>query len=101
MMALRVCVRRQGRLAQTLVVDGGQEFHSRYFDSLLACSYCTKKPRPWAQPRYGSVMERLFGTTTTAFVHTLLGNTQASNVPRQMTQAVDPKRQAVWQVPDR
>jgi len=100
MMALRGCVRRHGRLPQTLVVDGGKEFHSRYFDSVLACYYCTKKTRPWAQPRYGAVIERLFGTTTTAFVHNLLGNTQASKVPRQMTKAVDPKRQAVWQLPD-
>jgi putative transposase len=100
MMALRVCVRRHGRLPQTLVVDGGKEFHSRYFDSVLACYYCTKKTRPWAQPRYGAVIERLFGTTTTAFIHNLLGNTQASKVPRQMTPAVDPKRQAVWQLPD-
>ncbi len=100
MMALRVCVRRHERLPQTLVVDGGKEFHSRYFDSVLACYYCTKKTRPGAQPRYGAVIERLFGTTTTAFVHNLLGNTQASKVPRQMTPAVDPKRQAVWQLPD-
>jgi len=100
MMALRVCVRRHGRLPQTLIVDGGKEFHSRYFDSVLACYYCTKKTRPWAQPRYGAVIERLFGTTTTAFIHNLLGNTQASKVPRQMTPAVDPKRQAVWQLPD-
>jgi len=100
MMVLRVCVRRHGRLPQTLVVDGGKEFHSRYFESVLACYYCTKKARPWAQPRYGAVIERLFGTTTTAFLHNLLGNTQASKVPRQMTPAVDPKRQAVWQLPD-
>lgn len=100
MMALRVCVRRHGRLPQTLVVDGGKEFHSRYFESVLACYYCTKKARPWAQPRYGAVIERLFGTTTTAFLHNLLGNTQASKVPRHMTLAVDPKRQAVWQLPD-
>ena len=37
MMALRVCVRRHGRLPQTLIVDGGKEFHSRYFESVLAC----------------------------------------------------------------
>ena len=100
MMALRVCVRQDGRWPHTLVVDGGKECHSRYFDGLLACYYWTKKTRPWAQPRYGSVIERLFGTTPTAFVHNLLGNTQASKVPRQMTPAVDPKRQAVWQLLD-
>ena len=81
-------------------MDGGKEFHSRYCDSLLACYYGTKKTRPGAQPRSGSVIARLFGTTTTAFVHNLLGHTQASTVPRQMTKAVDPKRQAVWQLPD-
>ncbi len=100
MMALRGGVRRYGRLPQTLVVDGGKECHSRYCDRVLACYDCTKKTRPWAQPRSGAVIERLFGTTTTAFVHNLLGNTQASTMPRQMTKAVDPKRQAVWQVPD-
>ncbi len=81
-------------------MDGGKECHSRYCDRVLACYDCTKKTRPWAQPRSGAVIERLFGTTTTAFVHNLLGNTQASTMPRQMTKAVDPKRQAVWQVPD-
>src|SRR5713226_2075410 len=100
MMVLRVCVRRLGRLPQMLVVDGGKEFRSRYFEALLNCYACHKKTRPWAKPRYGSVIERLFGTTNTEFVHNLLGNTQASKVPRQMTKAVDPKRQAVWQLPD-
>ena len=96
MMALRVCVRQHGRVPQTLVVDGGPEFHSVYFDSLLARYYCTKKTRPKSEPRFGSVIERLFGVANTQFVHNLLGNTQASKVPRQMTKVVDPKRQAVW-----
>ncbi len=33
MMVLRVCVRRLGRLPQMLVVDGGKEFRSRYFEA--------------------------------------------------------------------
>jgi putative transposase len=100
MMALRVCVRRHGRLPQTLVVDGGKEFHSRYFDSVLACYYCTTKTRPSAQPRYGAVVERLFGTTNTAFIYHVLGNTPAAKPPRLLTPAVAPKAQAVWQLPD-
>lgn len=100
MMALRVCVRRHQRLPQIVVVDGGPEFQSTYFESLLARYTCTKKLRPGAQPRYGSVIERLFGTTNTEFVHNLLGNTQASKQPRLLTTAVDPKRQAVWQLAD-
>jgi len=100
MMVLRACVRRHQRMPQSIVVDGGPEFHSVYFESLLARYYCTKKIRPSAQPRFGSVIERLFGTTNTAFIHSLRGNTQATVHPRTLTPAVDPKRLAVWPLPD-
>jgi putative transposase len=100
MMVLRACVRQHQRLPQSIVVDGGPEFRSVYFESLLARYYGTKKTRPSAHPRFGSVIERLFGTTNTAFIHTLRGNTQASVHPRTLTPAVDPKRLAVWPLPD-
>jgi putative transposase len=100
MMVLRVCVRRHQRLPQILVVDGGPEFRSVYFESLVARYGGTKKTRPGAQPRFGSVVERLFGTTNTAFIHTLLGNTQATQQVRTVTPAVDPQRHAVWQLGD-
>lgn len=96
MMILRECVRRHGRLPQILVVDGGPEFASTYFETLLARYECTKKTRPGAQARFGSVCERLFGTTNTRFVHNLLGNTQLTRNVRQVTQAVDPKAHACW-----
>jgi putative transposase len=100
MMGLRICVQRFGRLPQALVVDGGKEFHSIYFDILLARYHCTKKTRPGAKPRFGSVIERLFGTTNTEFIFNLLGNTQASKQPRLLTRAIEPKRQAVWTLAD-
>lgn len=100
MMVLRICVQRFGRFPQALVVDGGKEFHSVYFDTLLARYHCIKKTRPGAQPRFGSVIERLFGTTNTELVFNLLGNTQAAKQVRQMTKAIDPKRQAVWTLGD-
>jgi putative transposase len=100
MMALRVCVRRHQRLPQILVVDGGPEFQSVYFESLVARYGCTKKTRPGAQPRFGAVVERLFGTTNTTFIHNLLGNTQATQQVRTMTKATDPQRHAVWQLSD-
>jgi len=96
MMALRLCVQRHQRLPQELVVDRGAEFGSVYFETLLARYFMTKKERPTQQPRFGSVVERLFGTTTTTFLNQLLGNTQATKTPRQMTREVDPKRLAVW-----
>lgn len=96
MLILRECVRRHSRLPQTVVVDGGAEFASVYFETLLARYECTKKTRPGAQPRFGSVCERLFGATNTRFVHNLLGNTQLLAHVRQVTTAVDPKGQACW-----
>ena len=100
MMALRICVQRFGRFPVAVVVDGGKEFHSLYFDTLLARYHCIKKTRPGAKPRFGSVIERLFGTTNTQFVYNLLGNTQASKQPRSLTKAIDPKGQAVWTLGD-
>ncbi len=65
MMVLRICVQRYARLPQSVVVDGGREFHSVYFDSLLARYRCTKKTRPWAKPHFGSVCEREASTVYT------------------------------------
>ena len=96
MMVLRECVRRYGRFPQAVVVDRGADFESVYFETLLAYYGCTKKSRPGAKPRFGSVCERLFGTTNTTFVHNFLGNTQATREPRLMTKAVDPRRLAHW-----
>ncbi len=100
MMTLRICVRRHGRMPQSIVVDGGKEFESQYFDHLLARYLCQKTVRPPAQPRFGSVIERLFGTAHSTFLHNLLGNTQASKVPRTVTREVDPRRLAVWTLGD-
>jgi putative transposase len=96
MMAFRLCVQRYGRLPQELVVDRGSEFNSVYFESLLSRCFVTKLDRPPSQPHFGSVIERLFGVTTTELLNQLRGNTQASKIPRQMTREVDPKRLAVW-----
>jgi putative transposase len=96
MMAFRLCVKRFGRLPQEIVVDHGPEFGSVYFEALLAQCFVTKINRPPQQPHFGSVIERLFGTTTSEFLNQLRGNTQASKAPRQMTREVDPKRLAVW-----
>jgi putative transposase len=100
MMAIRICVQRFGRFPQAIVVDGGKEFHSVYFDTLLARYHCTKKTRPGAKPRFGSVIERLFGTTNTQLIFNLLGNTQATKQVREITPSVDPKQNALWTLGD-
>lgn len=74
----------------------GAEFGSIYFETLLAAFNCTKKQRPAASPRFGSIIERLFGSTNTEFLYNLRGNTQITKHLRQVTKANDPKKQAVW-----
>ena len=96
MMVLRECVRRHSRFPQTIVVDGGREFQSVYFESLLARYECTKKCRPPAKARFGATCERLFGTTNKQLIHNLRGNTQLSRQVRQVTKGIDPESRAVW-----
>ena len=96
MMVLRECVRKHNRLPQIMVHDGGAEFHSIYFESLLAQYGCTRKMRPGSEPRFGSLCERLFGTVHTEFIHNLVGNTQIMKNVRQVTKNVNPKELAIW-----
>ncbi|HEX8144769.1 MAG TPA: TnsA endonuclease N-terminal domain-containing protein [Pyrinomonadaceae bacterium] len=96
MMIIRECVRRFGRLPQIVIVDKGLEFSSTYFETLLAVYECTKKTRPPTEGRFGSVCERLFGTTNTQFIHNLQGNTQIMRNVRQVTKSNDPRQHAIW-----
>ena len=96
LMVLRLCVQRHGRLPQNIVVDNGPEFRSIWFDTVLARYRITKKLRPPAKARFGSVCERLFGTSNSQFIHNLAGNTKAMRNVRQITKSVDPKRLARW-----
>lgn len=66
MMVLRLCVQRFKRFPQTIVVDNGAEFHSHYFEQLLATYRCTKKHRPPAKAHFGAyVMTPLMPTLPT------------------------------------
>ncbi|HEU5376488.1 MAG TPA: DDE-type integrase/transposase/recombinase [Ktedonobacteraceae bacterium] len=96
MMVIRECVRRYGRVPQSIIVDWGKEFESIDFEALLARYDCTKVSRPTGKPRFAQVIERLFNTANTTFVHNLAGNTQATKKARQMTASVNPRKHAVW-----
>lgn len=98
-MVLRECVRRHHRFPQTIAVDGGKDFHSLYFDALLAAQECTKRIRPAGKSRFGSVIERLFGVSNQQFVHNLQGNTQITKNVRQVTRSVAPATHAIWTLP--
>jgi len=96
MMVLRECVHRYHRFPELVVVDWGPEFGSVYFETLLARYECSKASRPKAKPRFGSVVERLFNTANSTFVHNLEGNTQVMKDVRQITRSVDPCEHAIW-----
>ena len=99
MVLIRDCVQRNRRLPLVVVTDNGKEFHSAYFETLMSRYECTLKRRPPAKPRFGSIIERLFGTVNMEFFHTLQGNTQTTKNPRQTTKSIAPKTRAVWHLP--
>src|SRR5882672_7427503 len=68
MMLFRECVRRFGRLPQTLVIDGGRDLNGHYFRQFAATFEITIKIRPAGKPRHGSVCERLFGTNVASHI---------------------------------
>jgi len=99
MMVLRECVRRHGRLPAVIVSDGGPDFTSVYYESMLVLLDVTKYERPSAKGRFGSPVERLFGTTNTEFIDNVIGNTQASKNPRELTPETNPKNLTPWTLP--
>jgi len=99
-LVLLECVRRWSRLPDTIVVDGGSEFRSLGFESVAAACGMTIRQRPVAAARHGSVVERLFGSNNTQFVHNLVGTTAIARKPRQVTRRHDPARLAIWTLTD-
>ncbi len=96
--ALRDVLDRQGRMPNRIVVDRGAEVGSVAFDELCAACSIDKLQRPPGRPKFGSTVERLFGTVNKQLVHSLRGNTQLLKEPRQMSREVAPERDAVWRL---
>lgn len=99
MMVIRECVRRHQRVPSTIIVDNGPEFNSLYFELFLARYSITKKSRPKSKSKFGSVIERLFGTTNTELLYSLRGNTQLTKYVRLVTKEFNPKSLSVWTLP--
>ena len=93
---MRDCVRRFGRLPGSIVVDGGKEFKSIWFET--TCSWYGVKiaRRPTAKARFGAQIERYFGTLNTTLIYNLVGNTQNTKNVRQLTAEIAPSKHAVW-----
>ena len=97
---LRDLFDRHRRMPNRLVVDRGPEFGSVAFDQLCAACEIDKLERPSGRPKFGPVVEQMFGTVNTQLVHELSGNTQLTRNPRQMSRDVDPRRDAIWRLPE-
>ena len=96
MIMVRLIVQRWKRMPAQISVDGGKEFSSTFFQTLLARCECSLVKRPPAQPRFGSIIERVFGTLDTSFLYNLAGNSQIMKHLREATKSVLPQHHAVW-----
>ena len=90
------CVFRHRRLPEFIVVDQGSDFMSDDFDVALAYLGVSKIERPASHPRYGSVIERLFGTLNTRLVHEQPGSTEPVHLGRALSASHRPERRAAW-----
>jgi putative transposase len=98
-MVLRDIVRRHGHMPELILTDNGPGFRSGLLRRVCETYRANHQFRPPAQPRFGSVMERLFQTTNTEFVHNLEGNTKLMKHVRTVTKSVRPERFACWTLP--
>jgi putative transposase len=92
----RECVRRHGRLPESIIVDNGPEFRSIYFETVAALFRVTLLRRPPGMPRFGAGCERAFGTINQEFFHVLAGTTKITRNVRQVTKSVNPRALALW-----
>lgn len=92
---IRDCVRRHGRLPETIVVDNGAEFHSEYFEVVLARLGVTIQRRPPGRPRYGGTIEGWFHSFK-AFLSAQRGNTNNDGRGRSAVATHKGRSHALW-----
>ncbi len=95
MIGIRQMVKNTGYFPASFVVDGGKEFQSVYFETLVACKGGSTQKRE-GKPRQGALIERYFGSVTSQVIDRLKGNTQATKNVRQMSRDMNPKNSAIW-----
>jgi putative transposase len=93
---LRDCVRRHRVCRAGWSSIGARSSVPASLRRSLRCYGIQILKRPPHRARFGSVIEREFGTLNEAFFHNLSGNTQNTRNVRQLTKSMDPKRYAAW-----
>lgn len=81
---------------ESVVVDGGKEFESIYFEKLMA-KFRTAIISRKGKPRGGGAVERFFGFLDKMVTHNLTGNTTLTKHVRKLSASHNPKKLAIWQ----
>ena len=95
MCAIRLMVLENGVMPEEIVVDGGKEFSSTYFEKLMAKYGCMITSRE-GKPRAGNAVEGFFGVLDSMFTHNLTGNTTLTKNVRSLSSSHLPKKLAQW-----
>ena len=90
------CVRRHERVPDSVAMDQGAEFQSTDVEVALAALGVAKIESPAGAPRFGAVIERVFGSSNTRFAHELAGNTKLVPLGRRLSPSHRPERTATW-----
>lgn len=89
MMVLADVIRRCGRVPDAVIHDWGSEFRGKDFKQCAAALYMERFTRPKGSPRFGSVIERMFGTTTSQLIAQIAGNTKLRKDVRSLSKGFD------------
>jgi putative transposase len=81
-------------LPEIVVVDGGPDFDSVHFTTMLATLSITRIQRPPEDPRFGKEIERLFGAFKECFARGLPGFTPGIAHSRKVSGAFSPAKRA-------
>lgn len=90
MMTLADVIRRTGRLPDAIIHDWGSEFKAKDFKECLMALFIERFVRPKSAPRFGSVIERMFGIATQQLIANIAGNTKARKNVRMLSPRADP-----------
>jgi putative transposase len=90
MMLLADIVKRFGRLPDAIIHDWGSEFKSKDFKYALTALYIKRYVRAKSAPRFGAILERLFGIVTRELIDNIAGNTKLRKNVRQVSPQADP-----------
>jgi putative transposase len=96
---LRQCYKTWGRCPRRLVLDGGKEFHSTEIQTIAAFLVIELCYRPGKKPRFGAIIESLFGSTNVLMFHNLKGNTVIRKNVRAIRPEVDPDNLVHYDLP--